>query len=188
MVSALLKSRTLVFVGALICLFTTLWAETKTNWKEARTSFPAEVQKDLELSDRLESYRYDKSALYYLKKVYRTGASLTPSQLQLLDEQIQMLEKRIGESVPARPLPDLEVMVHFNAPEKTNTGDVDLDKVSMTDTEKLRPENFPSTHIDKKKWLIRTLIVVGVSFVAYKIIENNQHPKTEEPNSVTITF
>lgn len=188
MASALLKSRTLVFVLAQMLLVTALFAETKTTWKDARESFPAEVQKDLELADRLESYRYDKSALYYLKRVYRTTPNLTPTQLALLDEQIQMIEKRIGDAVPTKPLPNLEVMMHFDPPTKAPTGDLDLDKVSTTENQALRPENFPSTRIDKKKWVIRTLIAVGIGVVAYKIIDNSNRKKPPEPNSVVIEF
>jgi hypothetical protein len=188
MISALCKSRTFVSAWAMLMLLTPLIAEAKATWGELIGTFPVGVQRDLELAERLESYNYDKSALHYLKKIYRTSTDLNTEQLEQLNSHIESLEAKISLATPQHALPDLEVMLHFDAPAKVNNSDTDLDKVSLVDAKALRPDNFPSTRIDKKKWIIRGLIAVGVGVVAYKVHEHLNKEDPPQPNTVVIEF
>ena len=150
--------------------------------------YPPQIQERLELTEHLSSYGYHRSALHYLKNIY-SDAELSPVQLSDIEKRIVSTEKAIAKLGPKKPLPDLEVMLHFKgSPSKSKSEDLRADKTSLLKGGLVRGQEFPSNRIDKKKWLKRTLIFVGCVWVGYRLHELLNPPDEEIPNAVTIEF
>jgi hypothetical protein len=159
------------------------------DWEAVKQTFSVGVQREVALAERLESYGYQKSALHYYQKIYRT-AELGEDQLLLLSEQIDRLRLMVAKPEEKKSLPDLEVMLHFDGPQVIDSKD-ELGKaseVTLENSEVLRPQEFPSNRINKKKWILGTLAVIGVSLVAYKVTKHLRKKPAPTPNTIVIEF
>jgi hypothetical protein len=156
---------------------------------EEAVGFPAHIQSKVELADHLSSYGYHRSALHYMKGIYR-NEKLSPEQREKIKTRVAELESTLASSTPEQRLPDLEVMLHFDEPQKQTSisETVRTDTTSIENDSAMRPEEFPSNRIDKMKWLKRALIVAGCVWVGYRLHSILNPPDKEEPNSVTISF
>jgi hypothetical protein len=156
---------------------------------QERVEHPAQIQERLELTEHLSSYGYHRSALHYLKNIYRS-AELSPKQLADIEKRIVSAEKAIAKLGPDKSLPDLEVMLHFKgSPSKGKSQEgLRADKTSLLRGGLVRGQEFPSNRIDKMKWLKRTLIFAGCVWVGYRLHELLNPPDEEIPNAVIVTF
>jgi hypothetical protein len=122
-----------------------------------------------------------------MKGIYR-NEKLSPEQREKIKTRVDELESTLASSTPEQRLPDLEVMLHFDEPQKQTLKSVRTDTTSIEDTTVRRAQEFPSNRIDKMKWLKRALIVAGCVWVGYRLHSILNPPDKEEPNSVTISF
>lgn len=142
---------------------------------------PTEVEKTLLLVDSLLGYGYKKSALHYLKQMRRTSR-LSAQEEKVVEKRIADLEAKIA-SRENSALPDLEVMLHFDAPSAASSV-TELD----AEREPLRPESFPSNRINKKAWIITGLVIIGAGVVAYKVTKHLRRKEPKRTNIISIEF
>lgn len=159
------------------------------DWASVKSTLTLELQREVELAEKLEGYGYGRSALHYYKKIYRT-ADLSSAQLIQFEEKMSALEDRLKQKNPPNPkLPDLEVMLHSE--QLVALPDLDphyASEKTMSNTDRVRPQEFPSNRINKKKWLMTTLAIVGVSWVAYKVNRHLRKKNPPPPNVIEISF
>jgi len=134
----------------------------------------SEVSKTKLLAERMESYGYYKSALHYYK-LLQLETSLSVEERKVIELKIEEVNQRLEKKYAKNNLPDLDEMLHVETVSKTSLEQLSLEK----------PEAFPKTRIDKKKWLIGTLIVVGVGVIAYAV---NQNLRKKDDQSPTTTI
>lgn len=183
---SLVRSRRLGFTLVMLLCLQSLGLAG--DWEAIKQSFSVGVQRDVALAERLEAYGYGKSALHYYQKIYRT-AELGEDQLLSLDEQIKRLEALVYATEKTKELPDLEVMLHFDKATPSSVDDLGrASQVTMENSEVLRPQEFPSNRINKKKWILSTLAVIGVSLVAYKVTKHLRQKNPPTPNTIVIEF
>ena len=149
----------------------------------ACTSLHAELssehQEKLQLARRLDNYGYHQSALHYYKMVER-NASLNEQERKDLVQEITAVEKKMATkkiSPADANLPELDDFPQIKISEsfKAKThADAPLD-----------PREFPATRINKKKWILSSLAIIGVSIIAYKV---NKQMHKKPGNQIEVTF
>lgn len=133
-------------------------------------------EKSLRLAERMESYGYFKSALHYYKLV-QLEPNLSKEERKRINLKIEMIQSKFSKKNPVVTLPDLDEMLHVNTVATAVT-----EKVSRE-----RPESFPKTRINKKKWFIGSLIVIGVGVIAYTV-NKNLRKKSSSTSTIEIGF
>lgn len=133
-------------------------------------------EKTKKLAERMESYGYYKSALHYYKMLEQQ-TKLSDEERAEVENKIKAVRKKLEQKYAKNNLPDLDEMLHVE-----NVKSKPSEEVSLT-----RPEAFPKTRINKKKWFIGAAIVIGVSIIAYAVNRNLRKKKSSE-SSATVTF
>jgi hypothetical protein len=185
--NSLIRSRRIGLTLAMLLCFQNIGIAG--DWEGVKQTFSVGVKRDVALAERLESYGYQRSALHYYQKIYRT-AELGEDQLLLLSNQIERIGQLVSQTEKTKELPDLEVMLHFDG--QTVVGPDNMlgkpSEVTIQNSDILRPQEFPSNRINKKKWILGTLAVIGVSLVAYKVTKHLRQKNPSAPNTVVIEF
>ena len=162
------------FVGVLLCV---VLVSTGTFADETLDVVIAEKEKTLRLAERMESYGYYKSALHYYK-ILELQTNLSEVERKDVELKIKWIERKIEKKYSGNKLPDLDEMLHVK---KVKTKP--KEEVSLT-----RPETYPSTRIDKKKWFIGAVVVIGIGLIAYSVDKNLRKKEEKEPGSIRVEF
>jgi hypothetical protein len=181
----MLKIRELGWCLVILLMIQSIYGASDVNLIKA--TLPLAVQRDVDLAIKLEGYGYHRSALHYYEKMYRTE-DLGQEQLNWLNREIERLQKLLDAE--KKVLPDLEVMLHSDSESKPlpEIAPRYVSKTTMENQEHLRPVEFPSNRINKKKWILTTLAIAGVGLVAYKVTKHLRRKNPPPANSIVITF
>lgn len=133
-------------------------------------------EKTKKLAERMESYGYYKSALHYYKMLEQQ-TNLSPEERLEVENKIKEVQQKLEQKYAKNNLPDLDEMLHV---ETVTTKPVE--EVSLA-----RPETFPKTRINKKKWIIGTAIVIGIGIIAYAVNRNLRKKKSSD-SSIGVSF
>lgn len=134
-------------------------------------------QKLFQLAKRLEKFGYYNSAQHYYQILYR-DPKVEKSMRDLIEKRLVALNTELNKK-EKKSLPDLEDFSHFKVKNKVEKAIQDKNIAS---------HEFPSPRINKKKWLIRTLVVAGVGFVAYRVNRHLRRKEPPTPNQVQVGF
>ncbi|MBF0196221.1 MAG: hypothetical protein HQL32_00855 [Planctomycetes bacterium] len=158
---------------------------SKTVQKE-KESEPAkhisEQERLYSLAKRLENFGYYSSAEHYYKILARDD-STTKKMRETISNKLEILkQKKLKKRKEEHRLPDLDAIPHFNVSKSLLSSNV-------KNTESpIPPKEFASSRINKKKWIVSTLITVAVGYTAYRLHKHFTKPEPPVPNSITIKF
>jgi ACT domain-containing protein len=133
-------------------------------------------EKTVKLAERMESYGYYKSALHYYKMLEQQ-TNLSIEERAEVENKIKAVQQKLDNKYAKNNLPDLDEMLHVE-----NVATEPAEQVSL-----VRPESFPKTRINKKKWFIGAAIVIGVGIIAYAVNRNLRKKKSNE-STVVVEF
>ena len=170
----------LIFTFIVFNIFTNAFCESK--------NIEQKPQELLKLAKNMEDFGYLKSAQHYYRLAYKNPSITKETRLQL-DKTLKQLDNKIKNNNKLRkPLANLENLPHYkNVGNKqySTTGITNKTISASNETSK----EFPSPRINKKKWFLTSLAIIGVALVINKKIQDNK--KTVDntiPNSITIGF
>lgn len=146
-----------------------------------------EPQKLLNLAENMEDFGYNRSAKHYYKQVYKHPKT-TSQQRKTLEIKILEIDEKIKKASPTQQLPNLTNISHYNTkptPSYNTTGV--LNKV--TPSTNTYPNEFPKSRVNKTKWIITTVAIIGLGLIIHKqISDEHKHVEQVESNTFSLGF
>lgn len=156
-----------------------VWATCSFNTGVAEETIAAvshDQEEILRLAERLDQFGYHKSALHYYKILQR-NPNLDSEMRSRVEASVTDLEKEVGSLPKTKVLPEMEAFPQMKIEESLE----DLSEQQK----KLHPHDFPHTRINKKKWILTAVAIVGISIVAYRV---NKNLRKKPTNSIQVEF
>jgi hypothetical protein len=142
----------------------------------------------IKLAKNMEDFGYLKSAEHYYRLAYR-NPTINQETRKQLDKTLNQLTIKIKHNTHIKkPLANLENLPHFktNSNKKYTTSGITKRVVSASNE---TSNEFPSPRINKKRWFLASLAIVGIALVINKKIQDDKKTvDNSTPNSIVIGF
>jgi hypothetical protein len=175
-----------IIFGFILCVIFILNQDTSYSETKQIDQNPAE---QLKLAKNMEDFGYLKSAEHYYKLAYK-NPTLDKKTRKELEQTMAKLKVKIEKHRAKRkPLKSLENLPHFKNTHHKNNTTSGITKPVVTVADGVKSQEFPSPRINKKKWFLATVAIIGIGLIINKKIKDNK--KTEDntvPNEITIGF